>query len=229
MKKLSFEFVKNEFEKEGYIVLTKKEDYKNTKTKLLVICPDGEYWEVRYNNFQTGQRKPCKPLSYDYVKSYVEQRGYELLDTTYKNNHTKLSIKCPKCNKAFKVKFNNFKDSETRCPICYNNSKGEMRISFYLDNHNIDYIREYKFKDCVDKRELPFDFYLPYLNVCIEYNGLQHYIKRFGMSDCDFMDRQRKDLIKTDYCKSNDIELIIIPYWDYKKINEILDKKLNYE
>ena len=39
-----------------------------------------------------------------------------------------------------------------------------------------------RFKDCKDKRQLPFDFYLPSYNVCIEYQGEQHYrpIDHFG-------------------------------------------------
>ena len=67
---------------------------------------------------------------------------------------------------------------------------------------------------------MPFDFYLPDYNVCIEYNGLQHYTKRFGMSDEDFKDRQKKDLIKEQYCEDNNITLINIPYWDYKNIEK---------
>lgn len=43
MRKLTYEFIVSVFEKEGYKVLTKKEDYKDTKTRLQIICPDGEY------------------------------------------------------------------------------------------------------------------------------------------------------------------------------------------
>lgn len=229
MRKLTYEFIVSVFEKEGYKVLTKKEDYKNTKTILQIICPDGEYWEVTYNHFHNGQRRPCKPLDYNYVKSYIEKEGYELLDTTYKNNRTKLHIRCPKCNEIFRVHFNNFKDSQSRCPNCHAISKGEKAIESYLKKHNLKYNKEFKFKDCVDKRQLPFDFYLHDYNICIEYNGLQHYTKRFGMSDEDFKDRQKKDLIKQQYCEDNNINLITIPYWDYKNIEKILNEKLNQE
>ena len=53
MIKLTYEFIVSVFEKEGYKVLTKKEDYKNTKTRLQIICPDGEYWEANYINLIT--------------------------------------------------------------------------------------------------------------------------------------------------------------------------------
>lgn len=229
MRKLTYEYVVNEFEKEGYKVLTKKEEYVNTKTKLKVICPDGEYWEVKYNQFYNGQRKPCKPLSYECVKTYIENEGYELLSTKYINNSTKLKIKCPYCKTIFEVKFNNFKDNHSRCPNCYVNSKGEIKVKFYLDKYGMNYIREHRFRNCKDKRPLPFDFYLPELNTCIEYNGLQHYTKRFGMSDEDFEDRLKKDKMKIDFCEENDIKLIIIPYWEFKNIDKILNEKLNHE
>lgn len=34
-----------------------------------------------------------------------------------------------------------------------------------------DFIIQHKFKNCRDIRPLPFDFYLPKLNTCIEYDG----------------------------------------------------------
>lgn len=42
----------------------------------------------------------------------------------------------------------------------------------------------------------------------------------------NFNSTQKHDRMKNDYCKKNNIELIRIPYWDYKNIEEILTKKL---
>lgn len=232
MRKLTYEFIVNEFEKEGYKVLTDKKDYINTKTKLDVICPDGKFWKVKYNSFQNGQRKPCESLTYEYVKKYIENEGYELLSNQYINNRTKLLLKCPYCKNKFKVHFNNFKDSKSRCPKCQNNFKGEKEIEKVLNEFNIEFNTQYKFKNCKFKKQLPFDFYLPNYNLLIEYDGIQHFQikKHFGGYE-GFIDTKIRDAIKNIYCKDNNIELLRIPYWDIKNIKNIISNKLklNYE
>ena len=35
-----------------------------------------------------------KPLSYEYVKSYIESKSCELLSETYEGTHSKLKIRC---------------------------------------------------------------------------------------------------------------------------------------
>ena len=79
---------------------------------------------------------------------------------------------------------------------------------------------------------MPFDFYLPDYNLLIEFDGIQHYEIRghFGGYD-GFVDTKIRDTIKNIYCKDNNIDLLRIPYWDYKNIENILVNKLklNYE
>ena len=43
------------------------------------------------------------------------------------------------------------------------------------ETNNINYIREKRFKDCKNIKPLPFDFYLPEKNICIEYDGEHHF------------------------------------------------------
>ena len=43
----------------------------------------------------------------------------------------------------------------------------------------------------------------------------------------NFKLQQIKDQIKRDYCKSKEIKLIEIPYWDFDKIQEILEIELD--
>ena len=54
-------------------------------------------------------------------------------------------------------------------------SQGNSAIKQWLNNHNIEYIAEMRFDNCRHKRCLPFDFYISHINLCIEYNGSQHY------------------------------------------------------
>ena len=55
-RKHTIEDVRKYYENEGYKYLSTK--YTNSKTKELVQCPEGHQYEVRFNNFQNGQRCP---------------------------------------------------------------------------------------------------------------------------------------------------------------------------
>lgn len=105
------------------------------------------------------------------------------------------------------------------CPIC-NESKGEKTIREWLIENNKKYESQYKFKNCIDKGKLPYDFYLKEYNMCIEYQGEQHYFpvdfagKGEQWSKNSFLEIKRRDGIKKDYCKNNNIILLCIPYWE---------------
>jgi very-short-patch-repair endonuclease len=98
------------------------------------------------------------------------------------------------------------------CPIC-NSSKGENEIRKYLKKYNIIFKEQKKFENCKNKKELPFDFYLLDYNICIEYDGKQHFepVQYFG-GDKNFIIIQKHDKIKTNFCANNNITLIRIPY-----------------
>lgn len=89
-------------------------------------------------------------------------------------------------------------------------------------------LKEYRIDDCKFKTSLPFDFYLPDLNVFIEYDGEYHYhiIEFYGGLD-KFISRKINDTIKNEYCKKNDLKLIRIPYWEKNNIEKILKEELN--
>lgn len=112
------------------------------------------------------------------------------------------------------------------CPVCQE-SKGERVIRQLLRDYKVQYISQYKFLDCKDQRPLPFDFYLPEYNTCIEYDGEQHFFpvdfsgKDAGCAEQQFKITQYHDKIKNQYCADNGITLLRIPY--FKNIEEELD------
>lgn len=110
------------------------------------------------------------------------------------------------------------------CPQC-RESSGERQVRQWMENHNIEYIYQHKFKDCKNIKPLPFDFYLPKYNICIEYDGRQHYkpVEYFGGEE-SFKRVVLHDSIKTKYCIDNDIQLIRIPY--FKDVKTELDNFL---
>lgn len=116
---------------------------------------------------------------------------------------------------------------------CVKESLGEKRIKEILKEQGLDFQTQYKFKDCVFIRELPFDFAIfknEELYCLIEYNGQQHYEITGGWNNEErFREQQVRDFIKQAYCTKYGIKLIIIPYWEYEDITwDYLKGKMNY-
>ena len=74
---------------------------------------------------------------------------------------------------------------------------------------------------------MQYDFFIPSKNICIEYDGVQHFkpIEYFG-GDKNFKSQLIKDKIKSDFCKNNGIKLVRIPYYEYKNIHKILENEI---
>ena len=129
------------------------------------------------------------------------------------------------CDNIFEMSSNNFLKGQ-RCPHC-SQSHGETFVASFLKEHSIEYEFQKRFKDCRDKYTLPFDFYIPTLNYCIEFDGIQHFepVDYFG-GEKAFKEVQRRDGIKTKYCKEKGIKLLRIRYDEdvEEKLNSILKK-----
>lgn len=103
-------------------------------------------------------------------------------------------------------------------------SKNEFIIKQILERLHLSFETQKAFPGLSGNSELKplrFDFYLPEYNVCIEYQGEQHYysVALFGGEE-KFIIQQKYDELKRLYCKENNIKLIEIPYWDQQLINE---------
>lgn len=102
-------------------------------------------------------------------------------------------------------------------------SKGEQKIASILTKNKINFIQQYHTDECKSNKNyyLYFDFYLPDYNLCIEYQGEQHYlnIDRGFFSKYNLEELQDRDNIKREFCKNKKIKLLEIPYWDFDKID----------
>jgi very-short-patch-repair endonuclease len=113
------------------------------------------------------------------------------------------------------------------CPECSYSSKGEEYIKMYLEELKIKYIRQYSFETCRYINKLSFDFYLPELNTCIEFDGIQHFkpIIEFGGKK-EFNIIQERDKCKNEWCVENQVNLIRIKYNQIDKVKSIIEDKL---
>lgn len=204
-------------------------NYINAHTKIKIICKEHGIFKQIPNN-HTSKKFGCQLCGYDKIwnirgkittKDFIKRAiklhnnlyDYSLVE--YIHSHVKIKIICKK-HGIFKQTPTNHLNRKG-CPYCYN-SIGETKIKQWLEEYNINFIQQKRFKDCKNKRQLPFDFYLPNHNACIEYDGQQHFkpIQFGGISIKNAINRFEKtksnDKIKTKYCKNNNILLIRISY-----------------
>ena len=112
---------------------------------------------------------------------------------------------------------------------CMTTSWGEEVIEKILQENNVLYQKEYCFLDLSSEKnvKLRFDFAIfdknNNLHHLIEFDGEQHFkpVPHWGGED-GLKHRQENDSKKNDYCKSNNIHLIRIPYWDIQNISKEL-------
>jgi hypothetical protein len=193
-------------------------EYSGSNHKVKINCSFHGVFEQRASNHLSG--KGClkcyneSKLSDDleFIEKAIEKHGnkYDYSNLKYINDKTKVKIICPN-HGEFEQKPSNHLMGQG-CPIC-RESKGEREVRKFLNDNNIDFVPQHKFPDCKHKSLLPFDFYLPEYNTCIEYHGEQHYkpIKYFGGHN-RFIKQQKLDLIKETYCNDNNIKLVVIKY-----------------
>lgn len=103
-------------------------------------------------------------------------------------------------------------------------SKGEQLIADVLDAARIGYMTEKSFSD-LKQGKFRFDFYLPKQNVCIEFDGAQHFefVGKFYRNRADFLKQQGHDRQKNSYCLAHGISLYRIPYWEMDNIHKATD------
>lgn len=181
--------------------------------------------------YQCGIEKLAK---FHFISDEEIDKRIEMLNpnvqrvSKYNGIQLPMTYKCSKCNHEW----TGLLHSSNHCPNCERQlfSWGERYVSEILNEQHIDYETQKKFDKCKNVRVLPFDFYLPKYNICIEYQGKQHF------EPCDYfggeesLDRQRhNDDIKREFCKSNKIGLIEIPYmYNTKdKIKAYISEQIN--
>ena len=199
--------------------------YINDKTSIKIICPEHGMFDqtpnVHYNHGCSKCYIEKQSFSNDdFIKrsNIVHNHKYDYSEVNYITIKKYIKIICPKHGEFNQLPYVHLRGNG--CPKC-KKSNGENMIENFLLDNNIHFMKQKKFKNCKDKRCLPFDFYLPEHNYCVEFDGKQHFesVKYWGgILNLEY--RQRHDEIKDNFCIINNINLLRIKYDD--NINEKL-------
>lgn len=206
--------------------LTKVNIKCNLCNKIIITTPS----EHIYSNRQcpcVSENKRKKQFEKEfYIKANkVHNNKYDYSLVIYNNALTKVKIICKKCNNIFEQTPGDHVWG-SGCPIC-KFSKGEeecFKILKTIKTVN-EILPQFKFIDCINIKPLPFDFKVKLCNdiyFLIEYQGKQHYTSESWFSE-NLEDIQKRDKIKFDYCKDNNINLLIIKYTEFKNIDNIIN------
>lgn len=118
-EKITYEFVKEQLEKEGYELLTK--EYENCYQRLEYVCSNGHEHNIIWNSWQQGSRCPyCAgniKLNIEFISAEFKKEGYILLIDEYINNKQKLDYICPNGHRHF-TNWHNWNSNNNRCPYC---------------------------------------------------------------------------------------------------------------
>lgn len=190
--------------------------YINNFTKVKIKCNKCGNYFYQKPNAHIDMKHGCnlcytgrKSNTEEFIKKAITIHGnlYDYSEVDYKNNTTPVKIICKKHGEFLQRPGGHLIGSG--CPKCYS-SKGEASIRSLLEDNNIKFFEQKIFKNL---RRLRFDFYLPDYNLCIEYQGMQHYkpIEAFGGLE-SFIKGQERDNMKREFCKKNNINLLEIKY-----------------
>ena len=152
------------------------------KLKVIIICPiHGKFSQTPEHHLHgegcpkcvkikyVNKLRSCKEKIIEKCKE-IHHNKYTYEFVEYVDDKSKIIITCP-LHGNFTQKVNNHLNGQG-CPIC-RLSKGETKIKKFLEDNKINFTPQKQFSDCRYKRKLPFDFYLPDYNCCIEYQGEQ--------------------------------------------------------
>ncbi len=181
----------------------------------------------------------CVGLTISKSKKVAKSKKFESEFLKYKDKFTLLSdydgvhnnilIRHNECKFEFYKTPNDIYRRGLRCSRCENSSLGESLVRNILKITKEYFEEQYSFDDCIDKSKLKFDFVVfnddKTIKYLVEFNGIQHYepVNFGGMSNKqakeNFDNQIRRDNIKREYCKKNNIPLYEIIYSDYVKLD----------
>lgn len=203
-----------------------KTKYLNAKVSVIITCNiHGDFEQKPYSHLSGNGCLECSILEktsnnvgfIDKAK-LIHSDKYDYAKVKYINNKKKVIINC-KRHGDFRIQPNRHLSGQG-CKRC-RSSRGENMIYTLLRNNNIPFKTEYILKGHLFR----YDFYIPSINLLIEYHGEQHYkpVKKFG-GRAGFLKTQFRDNKKIELAIERCIPLLVVNYRDMK--NNCLTSKV---
>jgi len=208
--------------------------YINNSTPVEIVCSThGSFLQTpqnhmlgsnchKCNNEATVLR--CRHTNTQFISKAKLTHGdkYNYDKVEYINNKTPVTITCL-LHGDFTSRPDNHISGKSGCPVC-NESKGELKVREFLISNHIEYIREYRFPNS----NYRYVFYLPKLNILIEYDGALHFKAVDNFGGVDHLNAQKaRDSHKNDLAKLHNVPLIRLHYRSYNELESILLFKLS--
>lgn len=190
-------------------------------TSIASLCNGNGYCPQCAIKFSTDTRRLSRQ---ELIKrTTINGKSYLINPDDYTDCYNRnLKFSCVKCGDYFYRSLQHWVEGDGRCVVCNKTmSNGEYMIKTVLDKYHIDYNPQHRFPNCRNVKPLPFDFYLPDYNCCIEFDGIYHYEENPQIEN-GLENVKYRDSIKTKYCKVRGIKLIRIPYWEKENIEQII-------
>lgn len=131
-KKLTIEFIKKQFEREGYVLVST--DYINMYQKLEYVCSNGHEHNITWHDWRNSRRCPyCygnAKLTIEFVRTKFAEEDYVMTTCNYKNSKQKLYYVCPNGH-THSITWKDWTKNR-RCPKC---ADIEWSINFSNSNN----------------------------------------------------------------------------------------------
>ena len=205
-------FIEKSILKHGNLYDYSNSIYINNTINIEIVCKThGSFFQNPGAHLRGQGCSKCSNNQKSNTKEFIEKsikihgQKYDYSLVKYINKKEKVKILCLKHGVIEQKAHLHL--SGHGCKICHN-SKLELYLRNKLILSNINFISDYRFKECKNFLPLPFDFYLPTLNILIECDGIQHHksINFFG-GEKRFQYQKKNDLIKDNYCLEKNIIL----------------------
>jgi hypothetical protein len=153
---------------------------------------------------------------------------YKILNLDeYVNIHTKnMVVKHLTCNIERTTNLQNFLINKRGCPVC-NESKAEKITESFLRKNDFEFLYNDRNLEGLKRiNQLEIDFIIKRKDkddILLEINGEFHYpwaLKKNSFKTADAM--VKSDEIKVKYAIDNNLEFLVIPFWEFKNIENIL-------